>query len=492
MRGAKRAAQWEGTTARAGRQCGVADVDRAPHYLVQALFGGVGMSRTDVGSLARLAGMALCAVICLAFPARAQDPVQGQGQAANRSATPPSELSSSTLTGDWGGERTWLHNAGVDINSGIKQEVDGNVYGGLPHGWGQAGEFDIGVSMDAGKLLGIAGGTFQATITQRWGLLPPGNLLQESLEVAGRGNIARLTEFWWRQELFNDQLTVKFGRLPQGEFAAFPCEFFNLTFCGPPPGDIVGNYIFDWPITQWAAWARYNFSDYDVMVGAYEVNPQDLDLKFEPGLFCCATGVDPRVEFGWSPKFGPQGLQGHYQAGAWYDTSGGPDVLAGVNGQPFALTGLPPLERQGRYGFYIQGLQQITGSASYNSHDGWTNKSGLSFFFNFTQADRETATLDQQASFGLFYAAPFTIRPDDAIGAVFGWTDFNSRAAEALRLATPGVATPGREYPSEFYYKIQVTPWFDLRPDLQYIVHPGGYANLKNETIVGFKSDIKF
>ena len=61
-----------------------------------------------------------------------------------------------------------------------------------------------------------------------------------------------------------------------------------------------------------------------------------------------------------------------------------------------------------------------------------------------------------------------------------------------LCLATPGVPTPGREYPSEFYYKIQVTPWFDFRPDLQYIVHPGGYANVRNETIIGFKTDIKF
>jgi len=137
-------------------------------------------------------------------------------------------------------------------------------------------------------------------------------------------------------------------------------------------------------------------------------------------------------------------------------------------------------------------MQQITGRASYDGDNGWTDKSGLSLFFNFTQADRETATLDQQASFGLFYAAPFTSRPDDAIGAVFGWTDYNSRAAESLSLTSPGVPTPGREYPSEFYYKIQVTPWFDFRPDLQYIVHPGGYANVRNETIIGFKTDIKF
>jgi hypothetical protein len=31
-------------------------------------------------------------------------------------------------------------------------------------------------------------------------------------------------------------MTVKFGRLPEGEFNDFGCDFANLTFCGPPAG----------------------------------------------------------------------------------------------------------------------------------------------------------------------------------------------------------------------------------------------------------------
>src|SRR5271156_404036 len=47
----------------------------------------VRMSRTDAALLVRLGWMALCALICLAFPAHAQD--TAQGQAAYTSATPP-------------------------------------------------------------------------------------------------------------------------------------------------------------------------------------------------------------------------------------------------------------------------------------------------------------------------------------------------------------------------------------------------------------------
>jgi carbohydrate-selective porin OprB len=37
-----------------------------------------------------------------------------------------------------------------------------------------------------------------------------------------------------------------------------------------------------------------------------------------------------------------------------------------------------------------------------------------------------------------------------------------------------------------------VTPWWDLRPDFQYVIHPGGYTNIANELIAGFRSDVKF
>lgn len=167
-------------------------------------------------------------------------------------------------------------------------------------------------------------------------------------------------------------------------------------------------------------------------------------------------------------------------------------MLLGVDGRPFALTGEPPVQRPGRYGFHIQGLQQITGSATDDPDSGWKNSCGLGLFFNFTQADRATSTLDNQIAVGLLYAALFDSRPNDSIGAAFGRTDYNSRAAEALSLASPGVPTPRAEYPIEIYYSCQATPWFDVRPDLQYVIHPGGLANQKDELIVGVRTDIEF
>jgi porin len=340
------------------------------------------------------------------------------------------------------------------------------VAGGQRASAAQAGQFDLGVTIDAQKLFGWTGGTLQTAMTYREGALLPVNLLQQPQEIYGRGDIARLVELSYEQKLFDDHLTVKFGRLPEGEFNDFGCDFANLTFCGPPAGNIVGNYWFNAPIAQWAAWGRVDVGNVDFRTGVYETNPQDLNLSFSPGWFCCATGVTVHAEVGWSPKFGPNALQGHYQAGFWDDTAGGPDVLLDATGRPFVLTGLPPLHRDEQYGFYIQGIQQITGTGTYNpegdyrprKQSGWMTTEGLAVFFNSIQTDGATATLDNQIAAGLLYAAPFASRPNDMIGVAIGRTGYNSRAAAAIELANPGVAVPRAEYPLELFYSYNVRP----------------------------------
>jgi porin len=449
--------------------------------------------------------LALAAVaIVWSLPDRAfaQTP-SAQGQTATNPINQPAQSSSaqpSTLTGDWGGLRTLLGTEGIYIRSGFRDEAVTNVLGGQQQSAAQAGQFDLSVTIDTQKLLGWTGGTLQTAMTYREGELLPVNLLQQPQEIYGRGDIARLVELSYEQKLFDDHMTVKFGRLPEGEFNDFSCDFANLTFCGPPAGNIVGNYWFNAPIAQWAVWDRIDVGNVDFRTGIYETNPRDLDLSFSPGWFCCATGAMMHAEAGWSPKLGPNALQGHYQAGFWYDTAGGSDVLLDVTGRPFVLSGLPPLQTSGRYGFYLQGLQQITGTGVYDpegdyrprKESGWTTTKGLAVFFNIVQADRATATLDNQIAAGLLYAAPFASRPRDMIGLAIGRTDYNSRAAEAIELANPGVAVPRAEYPLELFYRFNVRPGWDMRPDFQYIVQPSGYVHVSNVVILGLRTDLEF
>ena len=71
----------------------------------------------------------------------------------------------------------------------------------------------------------LGGRDARTPITYREGELLPVNLLQQPQEIYGRGNIARLVELSYEQKLFDDHLTVKFGRLPEGEFNDFSLRF---------------------------------------------------------------------------------------------------------------------------------------------------------------------------------------------------------------------------------------------------------------------------
>jgi porin len=418
------------------------------------------------------------------------DPSQDSGAGDSAATRQGQEIEAppSTLTGEWGGLRTTLRDDGIDLAADFKGEYASNVQGGTRSGAAEAGQFIFGATVDTQKLLGLTGGTIQATMTYREGATLGDqyglDLLQEVQDVYGRGNIARLTELWYQQQLDGGTVTVKVGRMPEGDFNSFPCNFMNLALCGAPGGNIVGNYWLNWPISQWAGWIRVNTGDTYSMAGVYETNPKDLDESFAPGWFSGATGVMGHVEEGWLPKFGSAQLQGKYQAGVWYDTAGGGDVLLGSNGLPYVLTGLPSLHRSDRYGYYIQGLQQLTGTGSVVP-GGWRGVKGLTFFFNFIQADRETDVQDDQASVGFFYAAPFASRPNDHVGIGFARTDFNPHAAEAISLAHPGVVTPRAEYSNEIYYSYLVLPWLTVRPDFQYIVDPGGYSNVRSVIVIG-------
>jgi porin len=148
--------------------------------------------------------------------------------------------------------------------------------------------------------------------------------------------------------------------------------------------------------------------------------------------------------------------------------------------------------RPERYGYYIQGLQQITGTGSVDPIAGWKGIRGLTAFFNFVQADRATATIDNQVSVGIHYAAPFPSRPKDHVGLAFGRTRYNSRAAQGLLLQNPGVAKPGAENATELYYSAAALSWLTLRPDLQYITHPGGLPHVRAVFVLGARVVVSF
>jgi porin len=418
----------------------------------------------------------------------AADPAAQVGDTRNLDVKPPS-----TMTGEWGGLRTRLRDDGIDVTGSYGLEAATNVSGGQRKDAAASGQLAIGATLDTDRLIGLPGGKVQVTITYRHGQdlgsAAGLNTLQQVQENYGRGNVARLTQFWYQQSFAGGHADIKVGRLTMGEdFAAFSCSFQNLSFCGAPVGNLAGSYWYNWPVSSWAGRLRVKNDRFYAMIGAYEVNPNNLEHVFTIGHFHGATGVMVPVEVGYTPRLGANRLPGSYKFGGWYNSSDTDDLYYDINHQPRAVTGLAPLQKDGRYGAYIQFQQQLTGTAE-DGPTGPVTKQGMTAFLNVTQTDRATQATDNQISGGIFYTGLFASRPKDDMGLALARTNVNARSTRDL---VPGAERPNAEYAAELNYGVHVTDWLVLKPNVQYVIDPGGYAHATDVVVLGMDGSIKF
>ncbi len=404
----------------------------------------------------------------------------------------------SSLTGDWGGQRTRLFERGVGLTLGYVSEAATNTRGGSDEKARYTDQWSFGTKLDLQKLLGFDHAAVELMVTDRNGRNLGDdaalNTLQGVQEVYGRGQTWRLTRLSYRQSWLDGAVDLKLGRLPVGDdFAAFPCDFQNLTFCGSQPGNVRGELWYSYPVSQWGARVKVALgAETTVQLGVYQVNPRYIDDRFahHQGLYpnnpSGTTGALIPIEFDWKPK--PGGLPGSYKVGAWHDTSNANDVFLDTSHQPIALTGGAPLRRNSRGGVYLNFLQQVSGR---------DKGSGASVFLNITQSDRATAaSMDRQIALGVTYKGPFDGRHGDTIGFALGSNHVNGRIADNVRLGndrTGGArAVPGSESVCELFYAWVPRPFFSLQPNLQYVRHPGGVSSSTAVVVIGLRSSVDF
>jgi porin len=393
------------------------------------------------------------------------------------------------LTGDWGGLRTKLRDAGVNVSAGYTGEIGWNFAGGQRHKVTEAGQLAVGLTFDAERIAGIKGGTFQATGTYRnghdLGRKAGLGVLQQVQEIYGRGQTYRLTQLWYEQKLAGDAIAIKAGRATVGEdFSSFSCTFMNLTFCGSQPGNLVGDYWYNWPVSQWMARLKVSHGKIYGQVAAYQVNPRNLKRDFF-GHAKGGTGVLVPVELGWTPQLGSKGLVGSYKVGGWYTNADADDVFLDINRNPRAVTGLDALQRSSRYGFWINAWQQLLGTAANGKP-----LTGVGVFANFTQADRRTSVTDNQIALGVFWKPPIKSLPDDVLAFAVGRTNVNSRFTRGQEQDPAHPEPQKAEYAAELYYSAHPTHWLEMRPNVQYIHNPGGRSNAHDVGVLGLKAGV--
>jgi len=419
----------------------------------------------------------LIAPLLAAMPALAQE----ASEKDHAEQDPP------TLTGSLLGLRPRLAEAGVDLTGHYVSETAWNFRGGERRDVTETGEFGVGLRFDMQRIAGTDG-VFQATVTYRHGpqLDAKAGLgtLQEVQEIYGRGQTWRLTQFWYEQRLADGAIAIKAGRTaPSEDFSAFSCTFQNLSFCGSQPGNVVTDYWYNWPVSQWGVRLRAAHRGLYAQIGAYEENPRNLDKSFTIGRFKGATGALIPVEFGLT-RGGDGGMVGSYKVGGWISTADAPDLLFDLHGEPAVLTGRSPLQRGSARGVWLAVEQQVSGRSARG-----TSISGLSFFVNALAADRRTSRIDNQIVAGLFARNLLPGFAGDMLGFGIARTHVNKRFEESELLA--GRPPRGAEYAVELFYGFKPVGWLDLRPNVQWIHHPGGRRDARAVGIAGLKAVLR-
>lgn len=405
------------------------------------------------------------------------------------------------MTGDWGGLRTEWMEKGYDVKLEYVGEGASNFRGGYDDDrtarW--TSQYMFGLQVDLNKVLGWQDSVFKVAITERDGRNITNDRITDprvggyssAQEVWGRGQTWRLTQLWLSKGFFDGNLDIKAGRYGIGEdFNSFECDFQNLAFCGSQVGNWENTW-YNWPISQWALRVKYNLTpEFFVQIGAFEQNPSLLETGNGFKLNGSGTkGAVIPVELVWTPQV--NGLPGEYRAGYYRSTANADDVYEDAAGNAAALTGEAYDRHNSKHGYWIVAKQQLT------SHNGDASR-GLSVFANVTVHDKDTNKVANYVQAGLVYKGPFDARPQDDIGLGVARIKTNGDFRDNQRVLN-GVAgatayedpafTPLQysEYNAELYYGVHVTNWLTLRPNLQYIRHPGGVREVDNAVVGGLK-----
>ncbi|WP_165799615.1 carbohydrate porin [Sphingomonas oleivorans] len=404
-------------------------------------------------------------------------------------------LADEHLLGDWAGIRTGLQDMGISLSAQYLLHGVYNLNGGTDSGFRQAGQASLGATFDLDRMIGVKKAVIQLLILNRNGDNLSTDkrlfLLQPAQGIYGRGEVWRLTQFWYRQTI--GKVEYKIGRVSLSEdFATAPCIFENGTFCGTAPGNILGYYWYNSPVSEWGARVRlYDGRKGYFQLGLYEVNPSNLrdDKGFNLSFKGC-TGVMIPIEKAWAVRLGGDPRRaGLYKIGAWYDTSRATDLVRDVDGGMAALSGRPLEKKRGRYGAYAAFRQQIVAPDAEGA-------GGFNMFLNAVQGDRRTAPLLNKFAVGAFYSGLIPGRPTDEIGLAIGRTRSNGRLARMHaawnEMARDNVPIRRSEYAAELDYIIYPLPGLTLRPNLQLVVHPAGRSDRKSIVIAGFSALTSF
>ncbi len=368
------------------------------------------------------------------------------------------------LTGNWGGIRGRLNDLGITPAVKYYTTILGNPVGGEKKGVQYAGLLNAYLKFDLEKLLSIKRTKF--IISGSWASGRSlseediGNFFTASEVFSGR--TVRLYQLFLESELMENVLRAAVGRMAVGdEFATSPLfyNYVNTSIDGNPisiPINDEGFLII--PDAGWAVRLHANpIKEIYLKAGIYNSNPDvgsdrhGVDFSFRKGVILISE-----VGYLHNQNKSSEGFPGRYTFGAFYDT------------KKFDELSNKSEKEKGNYGLYWI-VEQMIYRETAQDDQGLTPWAALTI-----SPDENINTFPFFVSGGFVYRGLLPNRNDD--NAAFGFA-YGSISDE--------LEDKDYELMLELTYIIQATPWLQIQPDVQWIVHPGGSSDIPNAVVVG-------
>jgi len=385
-----------------------------------------------------------------------------------------------TLLGDIGGVRPFLAAYGAKLDIVETGEILGNATGGRQRGVVYEGLTDLGLTVDLKTYFGAPGTVFaRAYQIHGRGLTASyiGNLAPVSGIEATR--TTRLFELWYEAQVA-DWAQLRLGQQAAGtefQISTTAQLFVNATFGWPNlPAIALPSGGPTYPLGTPGARLKATPSDeVTVLFGLYNGNPAgpgpgDPQLRDASGTaFRINDGAFVIAEAQYHP--GNSDRNGTYRLGAWFNSERFPDERFDTTGTSLASPASNGVPRQHRNNFSIYGIVDqpvLRGDAE---------EGGATVFGRIMGAPSDRNLVDFYIDAGIAYAGPFG-RKDDRVGLGVGYTRVGSAArgldADVARFSGQQFPVRSEEIVVEVSYRLQLAPWWQLQPDFQYVINPGG------------------
>lgn len=369
--------------------------------------------------------------------------------------TPPQSLfTRDALTGDWFGARSALEERGVQLDATLTIDGARTLTGGIDRDWGVHHLFEAGLTLDLERLADLDGAAvfagFYTNDGDRLSDELTGDLqIFSNIDEAHR---AQLSELWYEQRWLDGRWRLKIGKVDANEeFAAVESAgFFTQSSMGFSPT------IFVLPSYPDPAMSVNVFTslteNVEFGVGVYDGaaargiptgkrGPSSFFEGFDDLFLIGEVGVQ------WGVEDDPHRLAGRLTLGGWHHTG----RFDRFDGRRESGTG----------GFYATIDQAVWRSDPLDDA-----APGIHVFAQYGMADRDVSEFAHHAGGGVTWRGLIPGRADDVLGLGLSWVRFSNQPAA-------GFSARG-ELDVELFYRIQVTPWLALQPDLHVILNPGG------------------